>query len=42
MYQQLQGLIQMWYIAGTYDQLNLGGVAAMEELARQIKSFVDA
>ena len=41
-YQQLQGLIQMWCTAGTYDQLNLGGVAAMEELARQIQSCVDA
>ena len=39
--QQLQGLIHIWYTAGTYDQLNLGGVAAMEELARQIQSHVD-
>ena len=23
-HQQLQGLIQIWYNAGTYDQLNLG------------------
>ena len=29
-HQQLQGLIQIWYTAGTYDPLNLGGVAAME------------
>ena len=41
-YQQLQALIQIWNIAGTHDQLNLGGVAAMEELARQIQSYVDA
>ena len=41
-YQQLQGLIQIWYTAGTYDQSNLGSVAAVEELARQIESSVDA
>ena len=41
-YQQLQRLIQMWSTYGTYDQLNLGGVAAMEELTRQIQSYVDA
>ena len=41
-YQQLQGLIQIWYIPGTCDQLNLGDGAAMEELARQIQSYVDA
>ena len=41
-FKQLQGLIQIWFIAGTYDQLNLRGVAAMEELARQIWSCVDA
>ena len=33
-FQQLQGLLQIWYTAGTYDQLNLVGVAAMEELAK--------
>ena len=27
-YQQLQGLIQIWYTTGTHDQLNFGGVAA--------------
>ena len=37
-----QGLIQIWYTAGTGNQLNLGGVAAMEELARQIRSHVYA
>ena len=41
-YQQLQGLIKIWYTAGTFDQLNLGGVAAVEELARQVQSCVDA
>ena len=40
--QQLQGLIQIWFSAGTYDQLNLGGVAAMEELARQIPIYVES
>ena len=40
--QQLQELIQIWYAAGTYDQLYLGGVAAMEEPARQIQGCVDA
>ena len=39
---ELQGLIQFWSSDGTYDQLNLGGVAALNELARQIQSFVDA
>ena len=29
-FQQLQVLIQMGYTTGTYDQLNLGGIAAME------------
>ena len=28
-------LIQIWVTAGAYDQLNLVGVAAMEELARR-------
>ena len=42
MYQQLQGLIQIWYTSGTYDQLNLGDMAAVEEPARQIQSYVDA
>ena len=41
-HQQLQGLILIWYTAGTCDQLNLGSVAAMEEQARQIRSHVDA
>ena len=41
-YQQLQGLIKIWYTAGTFDQFNLGGVAAVEELARQVQSCVDA
>ena len=41
-YQQLQGLIQIWNTTGTYDQLNLGGVAAMEELARQIQGNIDS
>ena len=36
------GLIQIWSTAGAYDQLKLGGVAVMEELARQIQSHVDA
>ena len=40
--QQLQGLIQIWYTAGTYDKLNGGGKAAMEDLARQIQSYFDA
>ena len=40
--QQIQGLIRIWYTAGTYEQLNSGGLAAMEELARQIQSYVDA
>ena len=39
-FQQLQGMIQIWYAAGTYDQLNLGGVAASES-ARQIQSYVE-
>ena len=42
LYQQLQGLIQIWYTAGARGWLNLGDVAAMEELARQIQSYVDA
>ena len=40
--EQLQGLIQIWNTAGTYGQLNLGGVAAMEEPARQIQCYFDA
>ena len=28
-HQQLQGLIQIWYICGANDQLNLGGLAAL-------------
>ena len=31
------GLIQMWYIYGTDDELNLGGLAAFKELAIQDK-----
>ena len=34
-YLQLQRLIQIWCTAGTYDHLNLGGVAAVEEVATQ-------
>ena len=41
-HQQLQGLIQIWYINGTHNQLNLGGMAAMKELARQIQDFSDS
>ena len=40
--QQQQGLIQIWYTAGTYDQLNWESVAAMEEVARQIQIHADA
>ena len=37
---QLLGLI--WYICGTGDQLNLGGLAATQELARQIQEYIDS
>ena len=36
-HQQLQGLIQIWYIYGTNNQLNLGSLAATKELARQVQ-----
>ena len=39
-YQQMQLLIQIWSTAGAYDQF--WRVAAMEELARQMQSSVDA
>ena len=38
--QQVQGMIQICYTVCTCDQLNLGGVAAVEELARQIRIYV--
>ena len=39
-YQHFQALSRIWYTSGTYDQLNLGGVAATEEPARQIWTCV--
>ena len=41
-YQHVQELIRTSYTNGTYDQLNFGGVATVEELARQILICVDA
>ena len=40
-YQHFQRLIRIWYTDGTCDHLNFGGVAAMEELARRIRIYVD-
>ena len=39
-YQHFQGLIRTMHTDGTYDHLILGGVAAMEELAKQIRIYV--
>ena len=40
-YHHLQGVFRIWCSDGTYDMLNLGGVSALDDLARQILIYVD-
>ncbi|CAK0841016.1 unnamed protein product [Prorocentrum cordatum] len=39
---ELTALVQALWLAGTYDGLNLGGVAALESVARRLVTIVEA
>ena len=39
---QLESWCRVLHYAGVYDQLNIGGNACLEEVCRQIQSYVDA
>lgn len=39
---EMKILIECIYVGGTYDQLNLSGLASMEIIARRIQAIVDA
>ena len=39
---EMKVLIECLYIGGTYDQLNLSGLASIEVIARRIQAIVDA
>lgn len=39
---EMKILIESLYIAGTYDQLNISGLASVEILVRRIQAIVDA
>lgn len=39
---EMKVLVEFFFIAGTYDQLNLSGLASVEVIARRIQAVVDA
>lgn len=39
---EMKVLVEALFVAGTYDQLNLAGLASMEVLARRVQAVVDA
>ena len=39
---ELTTLVQALWLAGTYDGLNLGGIAALESIARRLVTIVEA
>jgi hypothetical protein len=41
-YHELTTLIEVLWVAGTYDQLNVGGLMSLEVVARRILAIVDA
>ena len=41
-YHELQVLVEIFYVAGVYDQVNGGGLACLEVAARRIQTIVDA
>ena len=42
MYHEMEVLLEMFFVGGTYDQLNLPSLASFEVAARRLQSIVDA
>ncbi|CAK0906248.1 unnamed protein product, partial [Prorocentrum cordatum] len=41
-YHEVQTLIEVLYLAGTYDQLNMGALASLEVVSRRLLQYVEA